>query len=156
MRLLRNISLARAVSVVVTHVYNLVIPQVLLALILRNYRAGTASCCGGPSYCFVEVLTPGMATNISLSTSFNRSRLTFPNHSYRSGGCGCNAYKQIPAYLGHTCLQTSRRDAHELRNKARPRLSAAVAEQDIAHEGVENTSQVQTFLQWLAIQGCAL
>ena len=103
-----------------------------------------------------------MATNTSLSDSFYRSRLTFPNHLYRSGGYGCSAYKQSPAHVRRIRLQTPRHEASDLRSKARQRpipVSAAVAEQDTAHEaseGIEDTSQVQIFLQWLAIQGRVL
>ena len=104
----------------------------------------------------VVMLTPGMATCLSLSENYYSSRAAFPNHSQRSGGC--DAYQQSPACTKKIRLQTSRRVAYALGSQARRRpfiVSAAVAEQNIAHEASEDTSQVQTFLQWLAIQGCA-
>lgn len=66
---------------------------------------------------------------------------------------------QGSAYVRLHRLQTSRRVACEVGIQARQRLalvSAAVAEHDLADEaseGLEDTSQVQTFMQWLAIQG---
>ena len=109
------------------------------------------------------MLTPGMATSMSLSEGLYRSPLTFPNalHSQRSGGCGYIAYKPSPAYLRRNRVQTSRHAAYDLRSQARQRpvpVSATVAEQDLADdpsEREEDTSQVQPFLEWLAIQGCA-
>ena len=106
------------------------------------------------------MLTPGIATSLPLSESLHPSRVAFPNQSQRSGGC--NAYKQSPACFERIRLQTSRRVAYGLASQARQQpslVSAAVAEQNIAHEaseGVEDTNQVQIFLQWLAIQGCVL
>ena len=110
------------------------------------------------------MLTPGLATSVSLSESFYRSRLTFPNalNSQRRGSCHCIAYKPSPACLGRNRVQTSRRVMREFGGQARQRplpVSAAVAEQDLgnqASEGVNDTSHVQPFLEWLAIQGCVV
>ena len=106
------------------------------------------------------LLQHGLLTVSSFSESSSRSHLTLPTAclSQRSRGCICNAYTEGSAVRLHR-LQTPRRLACEVgvKDRQRPALvSAAVAEHNLADEaseGLEDTSQVQTFMQWLAIQG---
>ena len=149
----------RSARVVVTHV--LIMPDHVTAraLRLRNCRISTAT----SDQVGVELamlLQHGLSTVASISESSCRSQLTLPTArlSQRSSGCICNAYTQGSAVRLYR-LRTPRRVACEVGIKVRQRpavVSAAVAEHDLADEaseGLEDTSHVQTFMQWLAIQG---
>ena len=82
------------------------------------------------------------------------------SHSCRT--CSCSKFYHTPTVSIRSRLRTSLRVVPALWSGVSQRpvpVPAAVAEQDFAtqaSEGTEDSSQVQTLLQWLAIQGSSI
>lgn len=101
-----------------------------------------------------------MWKTVSLSESLAQSQLATPV-ACNPHHCRTCTVQQTPAGLRRNRLRTSRRAAHGLLGGADQRsvsvsAAAAVAAQDfatLASDEVADSSEVQTFLQWLAIQG---